>query len=160
MSYYDDGFARAQAAQAERSGVPGGVRVRTLESFDQGGFGPRRKQVADDWGRDRKKAIRYIGKTCRLDFMTAECLLYRTEIAGVPWDKVNWDALGGGDLSYDEMVSRLNRLLGRASFTKGELEEIERNHRWLEKMAAEDPEKWSDDLERSQRALMEAYSSP
>lgn len=135
-------------------------RLRTLESFDQEGVGPRRKTAVDQWGPNRKKAIGYIGKTCRLDFMTAECLLYRTEIAGVPWDKIDWDSLGGGDLSYDEMLSRLGRMLGGASFTNGEVEEIERHHRWLEKKYAEDPEKWAEDLERSQKALMEAYSFP
>lgn len=134
------------------------MSTRTLDSFIDKGYGPRPRRKAEDfWNKENLRASHYVSRVCRIDLMQASSLVWRANNAGVPWDVIRWDDLAGGDLTYNELVDRLQTAIGKGGYSETEATSIERHHRWLEKRFAEDPEKWANELEHSQRMLMSIY---
>jgi len=74
-------------------------------------FGER---VGSSWSMLRKSQARYVSNIIGVSTITADRLISKLRNVGIAYDHFQWDELSGGDLSYSEIVSRMESMLGRS----------------------------------------------
>jgi hypothetical protein len=71
------------------------------------------------WTRKRHREADYVSQVAGVSKMTADKLIRRAKSVGIAYDQVDWDALQGGDLCYEDLVTKLEEQVGK-TWTKTE----------------------------------------
>ena len=88
---------------------------------------PSTEKTKRKWGSERKRRSAIVSDAVGCSHNTADKLINRAEGAGVSWDRVDWDAIQGKDLTYSERVTKLDEQLGRETRTKSEAKRAEKH---------------------------------
>ncbi len=113
----------------------------------------RRHQGA--WDRERRKRAEYVAGTVGCSVLEADGLIQRTKVAGVDYDRVDWDRLQGKDLTYGERVDKLEEAIGRETRTKRERKAANSNIDWIVDRFEKDEESWQMEIQGAMRDLAE-----
>lgn len=73
-------------------------------------FGER---PSSSWTLARKSQANYVSNIIGVSTLSADRLISKLRNVGIAYDQFPWDELSGGDLSYQEVLGRMEAMLGR-----------------------------------------------
>lgn len=94
--------------------------THTLDEYRPKERARSREKESRKWGSERKRRSAIVAEAVGCSPNTADKLIARAEGAGVAWDRIDWDAIQGKDLTYSERVAKLDAQIGRETRTKTE----------------------------------------
>jgi len=134
-----------QEAQARRNDLDASKNVvpKTRSKGHLEVEGAEDRKIPKTWDKTRRRRAEMIARVTKSNPFQADGLAKIAWRSGADPDKVNWDELQGADLSYDEKVEKLEKMLG--SSAKTEKEYTLQEEQWLEDQA--DRRRYREDVE-------------
>lgn len=88
----------------------------------------RKDKASSKWSPERKRRAKIVSNQTGATLNESDKLIQRAENSGVAWDKVDWDALQGEDLTYSERVKKLDQQVGHETRTRTEQKRAEKRN--------------------------------
>lgn len=109
-----------------------------------------------NWTSDYKKRVSVIDDILGIGMLQSSALLQRVIRSGGDYDTFPWDELAGGDLTYHELLAKVNDLIG-GSATSKEFSDMVALYDDIKRKFVLDPVKWGEELHNIERELVSSY---